>query len=231
MNVENMDYEVRQAYFVEQIEARGYTKSIRDPDELGEYWLGVLRATKNVKNDIGDPVGYVHWKGKNAIADYRRKKLRESSTAYCYECGDYVAFEPENARYGGKLICRRCGHEICREKANGNSNWAELYLEHATNRLNVDNAQYLAKIQEVAQKLADIAQIKSERQIDILNVLSGKDLSPCEACQNSCKGLIPFGECRIYINSISKAWDISPGSISTYIRRMRKALLDSGVSP
>lgn len=230
-NVPEMQESERPAWFVNEIKRRGrHHRYEKNPEELSEFWLGVLRAVQ-IDKGLGDPVAFVAWKGDCAVKDLRRKCLSQKSVAYCATCESSVSFTPRPGT--SHLVCRSCGGIVEREHRlsypdQSDSSAIGIGMFGSQGQTMSDN-QFISQTQRTASRIIEKSGLEPSRQRSLLEIYSGIDVSPCKSCPYSCIGGIPLGECDGATTRIAKAWGVSAGTVGTYMRRLRETLSESGI--
>lgn len=186
---------------------------VSEDDIASEFLLGCWMATSKAKLDIGNPMKFIIWKGRMAVASLFRKKIQGGVKFTCFECGTQGNIRNHNgapactACYSRDLWTTMYEVEDISEKPDGYDNKSggmmlrpSLSAEHIWQL-----ATYGVQIEEMRARLTG-------RALQLFDILVVEGVNR-ESSQN-------------YLAEIAGRWGVSTTAVAAHLRTLRAKILE-----
>lgn len=188
-----------------------------DDDELeSEFLIGCYKAVPQAKLDVGNPLMFILWKGENAVAYIRRKRIREGVRVNCHVCG----IRPLNMRKG-RACCPNCGSfDVSTYMVLLDESQQGEYFEENGDRAHWDTTDPT----EVATEIDDLFNaITYDIQVEEIRTrLSGRVL---QLFDKIVVEQINRDTSKNYLQEIATEWGVTTACLSIYLRKLKIAVL------
>lgn len=205
-----------------------------DNDEIESAFLvGCFKALNKVDVDIGNPLIYILWQGRMAVAQLFRKRIRGNVRIYCFNCEtDYSI----GYKKGKRMCCPSCEKEdieswhvfesldslvpipISGTSHSGAQTEGRLDYSKSDTRFSFNRRKSKCDVESESEKTFSIATHKIQVE-EIRKRLSGRKLELFDILV--LEG-VNRGKGTNYLEEIAERWGVTASCVAVHLGRLRK---------
>lgn len=196
---------------------RGRNILVAEEEIESEFLLGCFKAMSKADLDKGNPLLYVTWKGKMAVASLFRKKMKRDLAMRCYSC-TYRG----RVGYERKIIrCPECGARnidtwMVRQSLEGSGGpdgeewftWEERIFADDHDRTIWKADRDAWELATFGQQIEEMRDRLSGRILELFDILILEEINR-------------FTQ-RNYLATIANRWGVTTACVSQYLKRLRE---------